>query len=110
MIEVKHGITNCPMVIVQKIFSSKWSLLAIYYLKDGPVRFNELLRMFDGITHATLTKQLKWLEECGIVNRRVYEQIPPKVEYSLTDLGHKLTPTLECMEEWGQEYVNQIKK
>ena len=102
MQEVNHNSVHCPMVTVQKVLSSKWSLLIIYYLKDGAVRFNELLRMFDGITHATLTKQLKWLEQCGIVNRKVYEQIPPKVEYSLTELGYKLQPTLDCLTEWGK--------
>lgn len=104
----KDIINNCPITTAQRVLSSKWSLLIIYLLKDQPVRFNELLRMFEGMTHATLTKQLKQLEQFGLVHREAYNQIPPKVEYSLTDLGHKLEPTLDCLFEWGKEYIQQF--
>lgn len=62
------------------------------------------------MNHETLTKQLRQLEEFGIVHREVYHQVPPKVEYSLTELGHKLEPTLACLSEWGQEYIKERGK
>lgn len=62
------------------------------------------------MNHATLTKQLRQLEEFGVVHREVYHQVPAKVEYSLTELGHKLEPTLVCLSEWGQEYIREEEK
>lgn len=106
----KDVISNCPITTAQKVLSSKWSLMIIYFLKDKTMRFNELLRLFNGMTHATLAKQLKQLEQFGIVSREAYNQIPPKVEYSLTDLGRRLQPTLDCLFEWGQEYIRTFDK
>jgi len=96
---------KCPVTTAQKILSGKWALLIIYHLKDKTLRFNELLRLFDGITHTTLTKQLKNLEQYGIIRRKVYSQIPPKVEYSLSEMGHKLLPVIDALYAWGEEYI-----
>lgn len=101
----KEALSNCPITTVQRVLSSKWSLVIIFILKDKPMRYNELQRMFEGMNHATLTKQLKQLEQFGLVHRKVYNQIPPKVEYSLSDLGHKLRPALDCLYKWGEEYI-----
>lgn len=108
MQEPKNIISDCPITTAQKVLSSKWSLMIIFFLKDKPLRFNQLLRCFDGITHATLTKQLKQLELFGIIHRQVYSEIPPKVEYSLTELGQKLQPTMDCLLEWGKEYIKHV--
>ena len=110
MVLTKEILSECPITTAQRVLSSKWSLVILFILKDHPVRFNELLRMFDGMNHTTLTKQLRQLEEFGVVHREVYHQVPPKVEYSLTELGHKLEPTLVCLSEWGQEYIRERGK
>ncbi len=101
MIELTSADLTCPITTAQKVLSGKWTLMIIFHLKDGPVRFNELLRRFDGLTHSSLTKQLRQLENFRIIHREVYNQVPPKVEYSLTDLGKKLYPTMNELTEWG---------
>ena len=105
MIELNSTDLTCPFTTAQKVLSGKYSLMIIFHLKDGPVRFNELLRRFEGLTHSSLTKQLRQLEKFRIIHREVYHQVPPKVEYSLTDLGKKLSPTLDMLTEWGNEYI-----
>ncbi len=95
---------ECGFTTAQKILSGKWSMLIILFLSEKTMRFNEIQRFFPDITHATLTKQLRILEEYGIVVRNVYSQIPPKVEYSLSDIGKKLKPILDSVMDWGGEY------
>ena len=85
--------------------SGKWTLLILYCLREKTTRFNELQRLFPGITHATLTKQLRILEDYGLVVRTVYPQIPPKVEYSLSDIGKKVEIILDSVLKWGKEYI-----
>ena len=99
---------KCPYATAQSIISGKWAVLILLYLEDGPVRFNELLRRMPKMTHATLSVQLKSLEENGLVRRVQYEAIPPKVEYSLTDIGKKFRPVIAAMEAWGREYIAQM--
>ena len=105
MIQLTKADLTCPFTTAQKVLSGKWSLLIIFHLKDGPVRFNELLRKFNGMTHSSLTKQLRQLEEFNLIHREVYHQVPPKVEYSLTDLGKTLYPTIDQLTEWGNQYI-----
>ena len=109
MIELTSANLTCPFTTAQKVLSGKYSLIIIFHLKDGPVRFNELLRKFDGLTHSSLTKQLRQLEKFQLIHREVYNQVPPKVEYSLTDLGEKLYPTINELTEWGSEYIDNCK-
>lgn len=102
----------CPYVTSQKVLSGKWSMLIMYYLSCGPVRFNELQRMLPDMTHATLSRQLKSLEDEHLILRKEYPQIPPKVEYMLSDLGEKFKPVLDSLRSWGNEYIdylNQLK-
>jgi len=99
---------KCPYATVQSLISGKWAVLILFYLEDGPIRFNELLRRMPKMTHATLSVQLKSLEEYGLVQRVQYEAIPPKVEYSLTDIGKKFHPVVAAMEAWGNEYIAQM--
>ena len=84
---------KCPYATAQSLISGKWAILIMHYLEDGPVRFNELQRRMPKMTHATLSVQLKDLIENGLVERKQYESIPPKVEYSLTELCRSLKPT-----------------
>ena len=97
-------IGKCPYTTAQKALSGKWSLVIMHILSDGPVRFNELHRRLPDMTHATLSRQLKQLEENGLIIRREYSQIPPKVEYSLTERGKSLIPILDGMCEWGDQH------
>ena len=99
---------KCPYATAQSLISGKWAVLILLYLEDGPIRFNELLRRMPKMTHATLSVQLKSLEEYGLVQRVQYEAIPPKVEYSLTDIGKKFHPVVAAMEAWGNEYIAQM--
>ena len=100
---------KCPYATAQSLISGKWAVLILLYLEDGPIRFNELLRKMPKMTHATLSVQLKDLEERGLVNRKQYEAIPPKVEYSLTEIGKKFHPVVAAMEAWGNEYIAQMQ-
>ena len=88
----------------------KWTILILHLLEEKSVRFNELQRSLGTITQATLTKQLKQLEQDGLINRKVYAQIPPKVEYSLTDIGKKFQSVLNELEIWGNDYIEYLKE
>lgn len=100
----------CPYVTSQKVLTGKWSIYIMYLLTDGPVRFNELQRkMPEEMTHTTLSRQLKTLEEEGLIIRTEYSQIPPKVEYSLSEIGLKFQKVLDALGEWGKEYIEFMK-
>ena len=101
---------KCPYATAQSLISGKWAVLILLYLEEGPIRFNELLRKMPKMTHATLSVQLKSLEENGLVWRVQYEDIPPRVEYSLTDIGRKFHPVIAAMEVWGKEYIARMQE
>lgn len=85
------------------LINGKWKLLIIYYLsKHGPVRYNELQRMIGKITYKSLSSTLKEMENDGLIDRKEYPQIPPKVEYSLTEKGRTLWPMIQAMCQWGE--------
>ncbi len=107
-IEERFG--KCPYATAQRLISGKWAILILHYLQGGPIRFNELQRLMPKMTHATLSVQLKTLVENGLVERKQYESIPPKVEYSLTKIGEKFIPVMEAMKKWGQEYIEYTKE
>lgn len=99
----------CPYVTSQKVLTGKWSMYILYLLSDGPVRFNELQRrMPEEMTHTTLSRQLKTLEEEGLIIRTEYQQIPPKVEYRLSEIGEKFKKVLAVLEVWGNEYIDYL--
>ncbi len=100
----------CPYVTSQKVLTGKWALLIMHHLSNGPVRFNELQRRLPSLTQATLTKQLRSLEQYRLITRTEYPQIPPKVEYNLSEIGHKFKPVLESLEIWGNEYIEYVKR
>lgn len=102
-----ESIENCPVAKVQKIIRGKWTMVIIYFLEKETLRFGELSRKMPFVTQANLTKELRMLEEYGIVHREVYREVPPKVEYSLTEIGRKFLPVLEALEEWAIEYENE---
>lgn len=100
----------CPFFTTQKILSGKWTILILHLLEGKAVRFNELQRELGTITQATLTKQLKQLEKDELINRKVYAQIPPKVEYSLTEIGQKFHNVLNELEVLGNDYIDFLEK
>ena len=93
---------SCLVETTLAVIGGRWKVLILQQLLDGVKRFNELHRALSGITHKTLTQQLREMEADGIVNRKVYPQIPPKVEYSLTSLGKTLKPVLAAMHNWAE--------
>lgn len=99
----------CPFVTAQKILTGKWTLLILHHLNLKTMRFNELQRTLPDLTQATLTKQLRMMEENGLIVRTVYNQIPPKVEYSLSELGRNFSPVLDALEIWGTQYIDFLK-
>lgn len=99
---------KCPYATAQSLISGKWAVLILFYLEEGPLRFNELLRKMPKMTHATLSVQLKTLEDHGLVKRVQYEAIPPRVEYSLTEIGKKFHPVIAAMKAWGNEYIAKM--
>lgn len=100
---------KCPMAIVQSIVAGKWKLLIIHQLRKGVKRFGELQRALPDIRQSTLTQQLRELEQDGIIHREVYKEVPPKVEYTLTEIGNKFLKVTETMIEWSNEYTEYIK-
>jgi len=99
----------CPFVTAQKILTGKWTLLIMHHLNIRTMRFNELQRELPDLTQTTLTKQLRNMEGNGLIIRTVYNQIPPKVEYSLSELGRRFNPVLNSLETWGEHYIDYLK-
>lgn len=94
---------GCPAEVTLDFLAGKWRPMIIYWLLQGPVRFNELQRRLGAVSHRTLSKTLKQMEADGLVIRRDYGEIPPRVDYSLTPRGRSLEPVLRAMEQWAQE-------
>jgi DNA-binding HxlR family transcriptional regulator len=109
--KIRNGDFNCEKELTLSIISGKWKIVILWHLGvEGPHRFSELQRLFPKITHKMLTSQLKELIEDGIVHREVYPEVPPRVEYSLTELGMTLLPIIQMMYEWGKKRMAAIKK
>jgi DNA-binding HxlR family transcriptional regulator len=96
---------QCPVTTALSVIGGKWKVIILWHLKEGGVkRFGELQRLVRGISQKMLTQELRDLEESGLVSRKVYPVVPPKVEYSLTETGWSLKPVLEQLCDWGKEY------
>ncbi|WP_426453302.1 winged helix-turn-helix transcriptional regulator [Paenibacillus sp. S-38] len=97
---------HCEKELTLSLISGKWKISILYYLdQEGSLRFSDLQRLFPKITHKVLTAQLRELEEDGIVARRIYPEVPPRVEYSLTVRGASLLPIIRMMYDWGKEHM-----
>ena len=92
------------------IIGGKWKILIIWQLKDSPKRYGELKKSLPGVTHKMLTQQLRELEQDEIISRKVYSEIPPKVEYNLTLLGKTIIPVIDLLSDWGEEYQRVFNK
>ena len=96
----------CPLARVSKLIQGKWCMVIVYLLSKGTMRFSEIRRMLPEVTEANLTKDLRQLESYGVIHREVYPVVPPKVEYSLTQMGRDFLPILRSMVEWAEKYTS----
>ena len=106
----KEELPACPVATTVGLIGNKWKLLIIRNLLVGTQRFSELKRTIPGISQKVLTDNLRSMEADGIIERKVYAEVPPKVEYSLSPLGDSMRPIIKAMETWGTEYKNSFNK
>lgn len=97
---------KCSLELTMDLIGGKWKLMILWHLIDGPKRFGELKRNLPSITQRILTLQLRTLEETGIISRKIYASVPPKVEYSMTNYGKDLIPILNHLCNWSTKYAN----
>ena len=100
----KRELPACPVETTLMLIGNKWTVLILRDLLSGTMRFGELKKSIGNVSQKVLTAQLRDMEKNGLVNRKVYAQVPPRVEYSLTELGQSLKPILDAMQTWGNEY------
>jgi len=104
----KEELPECPVATTVQLIGNKWKLLILRNLLNRPWRFNELRKNLEGISQKVLTDNLRAMESDGIINRVVYAEVPPRVEYSLSELGESMRPIIKTMEEWGIQYKNRL--
>lgn len=114
MAKVRHSRFDCsPGCSVEAAISlidGKWKCVILFHLLGGTLRFNEIRRLVGGVTQRTLTNQLRELEDDGLIERKVYAQVPPKVEYTISPLGRSLEPILVTLKAWGDENIGRFGK
>ena len=98
------GLPACPVETTLTLISDKWKVLILRDLLPGTKRFGELKKSIGGVSPKVLTAQLRQMEDSGLLVRTVYPEVPPRVEYTLTELGYSLKPILDAMRNWGEEY------
>src|SRR4029453_543416 len=109
--KIINGDFNCEKELTLSILSGKWKVVILWHLGvEGTHRYGDLQRLFPKISHKMLTNQLRELIEDGIVHREVFPEVPPKVEYSMTERGMTILPIVEMMYEWGKNRMNEIKQ
>ena len=109
-ISTAEKLPACPVETTLTLISDKWKVLILRDLLPGTKRFGELKKSIGHVSQKVLTAQLRQMEQSGLVNRKVYAEVPPKVEYSLTDVGYSLKPILDAMWTWGEEYQKKMEK
>ena len=105
---MKKEMPACPVETTLILISDRWKVLIIRDLLDGTKRFGELKRSVGNISQKVLTANLRAMEESGLLTRKVYPEVPPRVEYTLTETGYSLKPILDAMKEWGTNYKNSV--
>ncbi|MFC4321822.1 winged helix-turn-helix transcriptional regulator [Litchfieldia salsa] len=109
--KIEKGEYNCEKELTLSVISGKWKVVIIWHLgQTGSHRFNELQKLFPKITHKILSNQLKELIEDGIIHREAYPEVPPRVEYTLTEVGKSLLPIVEMMYDWGKARMVVLKE
>lgn len=110
MPELKNSLPDCPVETTLLLISDKWKVLILRDLLHGTKRFSELKKSLGQVSQKVLTSQLRQMEANGLISRTVYAQVPPRVEYSLTELGRSLKPVLDAMVCWGEYYQQKYGK
>ena len=104
----KEELPECPVATTVQLIGGKWKLLLLRNLLERPWRFNELKKSLDGISQKVLTDSLRSMEADGLISRTVYPEVPPRVEYALTDLGKSMRPIIEALAEYGEYYKKHL--
>lgn len=104
MSEEKKELPACPVETTLTLIGDKWKVLILRDLLPGTKRFGELRKSIGHVSQKVLTAQLRDMEDSGLLTRKVYAEVPPRVEYTLTDLGYSLKPILDSLRNWGEEY------
>lgn len=104
MADLKEKVFHCPLEVTTSLVGGKWQCVILWHLRQGKLRFNQLQKRLIGITPKMLTQQLRDLQDNGLISRKVYPIIPPKVEYTLTEYGESFLPILQAMYSWGENY------
>ena len=108
--KTKDELPDCPVATTVSLIGSKWKLLIMRNLLVRPWRFNELQKSLDGISQKVLTDSLRTMEADGIITRTVYPEVPPRVEYALSELGESMRPIIKSMEAWGNNYKQGLEE
>ena len=108
--KTKEELPDCPVATTVALIGNKWKLLIMRNLLVRPWRFNELHKSLDGISQKVLTESLRQMESDGIITRTVYPEVPPRVEYALSELGESMRPILDSMQDWGNNYKASLSK
>jgi DNA-binding HxlR family transcriptional regulator len=98
---------GCPVEVTLNLIDGKWKGVILFHLQTGTCRFGELRRRMPRITQRMLTKQLRALEEDGLITRKIYPEVPPRVEYTLSEMGERMRPVIDVLYAWGEEYRAQ---
>lgn len=96
-------VSECPVEGAMVLLSGRWRALILYYLSQGPMRFNALRRALSGISQQMLTRELRALEDAGVVTRTIYAEVPPRVDYALSEAGERLMPVIDALGDWWTE-------
>lgn len=105
---IKKELPACPVETTLTLIGNKWKVLILRDLLSGTKRFGELKKSIGNVSQKVLTAQLRTMEDSGLINRTVYAEVPPKVEYSLTELGRSLKPILDVLQNWGENYKESL--
>ena len=106
----KEELPDCPAATTVQLIGNKWKLLILRNLLSRPWRFNEMLRSIPGISQKVLTDNLRALENDGIITRTVFPEVPPRVEYALSELGDSMRPIIDAMQAWGFNYHQMVRE
>lgn len=103
--ETSAAMEPCPLTAALAVLGGRWNLIVLYWLVEGTQRFSDLQRRIPDVTHKVLTSTLRQLESAGLVERRVYPEVPPRVEYSLSDHGRSAEPVIDAVRHWGHHHL-----
>ena len=106
----KKDLPDCPVATTLRLIDSKWKIFILQRLQERPYRHNELKKSIYGLSQKVLTDSLRSMEEDELISRKVFDSVPPRVEYSLTEIGKTFQPVLDAIEIWGNEYIKYLKE